>query len=113
MGKEKNFPLNKWIIVGTTKNSHVFPCLQGIYIIFIDNLETMTRTVQYVGQTSNFNKRFSCHKVFYEIKKLCPCNSNKLLTIKIKRTTNRQLLEKKLIQKLKPPYNKFYNWGYL
>ncbi len=109
----KPYQNNKWTIVGTYKNIHKPPHLAGVYVIFIDNYDK--RDIQYVDQTSNFYKRFSCHRIYFKIRDIISDNYAKSITVKAKPTDTktRKELEKRLIQKLKPPYNKFYNWGYL
>ena len=113
---EKRYYLSgKWRIVGTYKNNHKPPSISCVYLIFIDDYSNFTRDIQYIGQTNNCYKRFSCHRTYFKIKKLILDKNTKDITVKIKYANkkDRKQLEKKLIQRLKPPYNKFYNWGYL
>jgi len=115
MANNKPYQNNKWTTVGTYKNIHKPPHLAGVYIIFIDDYSNDTRTIQYVGQTADFYKRFSCHRTYFKIRDIILGDYVKSITVKVKPTDikTRKELEKRLIQKLKPPYNKFYNWGYL
>ena len=115
MRVHKPYQINKWTIVGTYKNMHKPPRLAGVYAIFIDNYSKDTREIQYIGQTSDFYKRFSCHRIYFKIRSIILGNYVKSITVKVKPTDikTRKELEKKLIQKLKPPFNKFYNWSYL
>ena len=105
----------KWRTVSTYKNIPQPPSVPCVYIIFIENWSGFTREVQYIGQTSNLYKRLSSHIVYSKVRKII-YDKRFSIDVKIKYIESkkkRELLEKKLIQKLKPPFNKMYNWGYL
>lgn len=104
---EYKYKYNKWIEVGTYKNRHKLPELPGVYIIYFQKLFDEIKTIKYIGRSNNLHKRFTCHRVYsslFDIDQLA-------LRVKIKYTNNHKELERKLIQKLRPPLNKFFNWN--
>ena len=86
------------------------PEIAGVYVIYFRNDFDDKNELMYIGRSTNFKKRFSCHRIYSKLLQQ-EIPFQRWLIVKIKPTENHKELEKALIQKLKPPMNKFFNWG--
>ena len=105
------YPKKKWKEVGTHKSIHKPPALAGVYIIFIYDMNEGKKIPLYVGRSQNIKKRFISHLTYSKIFKEYGNRRGYFISVKIKRINKNKELEKRMIQKLRPKYNKVYNWN--
>jgi len=86
------------------------PEISGVYVLYFTNILADFKELVYIGRSTNIAKRFSGHKLYYELLKQ-EDGYNRYLAAKVKETECHKELEKLLIQKLRPKYNKVFNWG--
>lgn len=98
--------IEKWEYIGRYSGIVEAPKMPGCYVFYlVKSIKPRIVIVLYIGHSSNLQNRLSRHKLYYELR-----DKYFYISTKVKICKNHKDLEKKLIQRLRPKYNKMYNW---